>query len=98
MALTADQDIPNKPEVRESWSFRRLLSFGAANTLVKVFGNPFDVLLGFVVFILGIAELLGRQISWGFWVFAILILLADLLERHIGIFVDTKLEEKQKQK
>lgn len=96
MALTADQDIPNKPEVREPWSFRRLFSFGAANTLAKVFTNPFDILLGFLVLIVGITELLGRRISWPMWVFIILILLCNLLERHSSIIFNIKPEKKEK--
>lgn len=88
MSLTSMQDIPNKPEVREPWTFRRLFSFGAITTLAKVFSNPFDVLLGYLVFILGIAELFGRRVSWFMWVFTILILLADILERHIELLTN----------
>jgi hypothetical protein len=97
MALTAQQNIPEKPIVSEPWTFRRLFPFaGAVTTLSKVFINPFDVLLGYLVFILGAAELLGRHVSWFFWVFAILILAADIFERHTGIPSDTKPEEKPK--
>jgi len=95
MGLTLQQDISNKPEVREPWSFRRLLSFGAATTLAKVFGNPLDVLLGFIILVIGLVELFGRHVSWGFYTLAILILVSALFERHVNLFLDTKPEEKQ---
>ena len=99
MALTSQQDIPNKPIAQEPWTFKRLFPFaGAVTTLTKVFINPFDVLLGYLVLILGIAELLGRHISWFFWAFTTLILLSDLLERYLGIPSDTKPKEKESKK
>lgn len=97
MALTNQQNIPDKPVVREPWTFRRLFSFGAVTTLAKVFVNPFDILLGYLVLILGIAELAGRQVSWFLWAFTILILISDILERHMGTSSNTKPEEKSKQ-
>ena len=97
MALTNQQDIPNKPEVREPWTFKRLFPFsGAVTSFAKVFVNPFDVLLGYLVFVLGIAELLGRHTSWFFWALTVLILIADIIERRTGILSDTKKEEKPK--
>lgn len=91
MALTSSQDIPEKPKVSEPWTIRRLFSFsGIAKSFTKIFVNPLDVLLGYLVFILGIAELIGRDTSWFLWVFAILILAASIFERHTGTLTDTK--------
>ena len=95
MALTEQQDIPEKPKVNEPWSFKRLLSFGTITTLAKVFINPFDVLLGYLVFILGIAELLGRSVSSFVWTFAVLVLTADLIERHIHFLLEKEPKEKK---
>lgn len=83
MALTEQQDIPKKPEVREPWTFRRLFPFaGAISAIAKVFVSPFDILLGFLVFIIGISELFGRHLSWFFWLFTVLILVVDLMEKN----------------
>ncbi|KKT20016.1 MAG: hypothetical protein UW07_C0044G0014 [Candidatus Nomurabacteria bacterium GW2011_GWF2_43_8] len=96
MALTAQQDIPNKPEVKEPWTFRRLFPFaGAVSAITKVFVNPLDILLGFIILVIGLVELFGRHVSWGFYILAILILVSALFERHVNLFLDTKPEEKQ---
>ena len=93
MALTSHQDIPEKPKVAEPWTFRRLFPFsGVATSLTKVFASPLDVLLGYLVFIIGIAELTGRDTSWFLWVLTVLILVSSILERHIGILSDSKKE------
>jgi len=86
MGIANQQDIPNKLETREPWTFKRLFSFGAVTTLAKVFVNPFDVLLGFIILVIGLVELLNRHVSWGFYIIAILILIASVFERHIGLF------------
>jgi len=85
MAIASQQDIPNKPKANETWTFKRLFSFGAITTLAKVFVNPFDVLLGFIILVIGLVELLDRHVSWGFYTLAILILIASIFERHIGL-------------
>lgn len=96
MALTSEQNIPSKPEVHEPWTFRRLFTFaGAVTALTKSFVNPLDVLLGYLVFILGISELIGNRVSWFFWVLTLLILLCCVLERHTGLLSDAKKEEKK---
>ena len=94
MALTSLQDIPTKPEAREPWTLRRLFPFsGAVTSLAKVFVNPFDILLGFLVLVLGINELMGRNVSRFFWVFITLVLLIALLEKHTNLFFDTKCQQ-----
>lgn len=96
MALTNQQDIPSKPEVREPWTFKRLFPFVAAVTsFTKVFVNPFDILLGYLVVVLSIAELLSIHVSGLIWTFAVLLLTADLLERNIGSLSKPKEELKK---
>ena len=99
MGIAASQEIPQKPEEKSEWTFRRLFPFGGAVTSIsKVFINPFDVLLGYLVFILGIAELSGRKVSWMMWVFAVFILLSALLERHKAEISKPKEEVKKDKK
>ena len=96
MALTNQQDIPNKPEIKEPWTIRRLFPFAViASTISKAFTNPFDILLGFMVFVIGSGELLQRRASWEFYVLAILILLVTLFERHAEILLNKKTEEEE---
>lgn len=82
MAIASEQNIPEKPVASEPWTVKRLFSFGAITTLAKVFVNPFDILLGFIVFFIGLAELLNRHVSLGLYLLAILILAASIFERH----------------
>ena len=96
MGLAQNQEVPNKPEVREPWTIKRLFSFGAVTTLAKVFVNPLDILFGYLVFILGIAELFGRQVSWFIWAFTVMMLIAIVFERHFGTPTNIKKEEKTK--
>jgi hypothetical protein len=94
MGIASRQEVPNKPEEKAEWTFKRLFPLGGAVSLVaKTFTNPFDILLGYLVLILGIAELMGRQVSWFLWVFTVLILASDVLERYTGIPLDTKKEK-----
>lgn len=92
MALTSEQNIPDKPKEKpEPWTFRRLFPFmGAVTNLAKIFVNPFDVLLGYLVVILSIAELLGRSISWPMWILTGLIFLAAIVERYGKIIIELK--------
>ena len=96
MGLTSQQDIPDKPQARDPWTFRRLFSIAAAVTaLAKVFVNPLDILLGYLVIVAGVAELIGRQLSPIFWVFIFLIFLGTLWERDRDFFLKKKPEEKK---
>lgn len=97
MALTSQQQIPKRPEEKQEWTFRRLFGLGGAATAVsKVFTNPFDVLLGYLLLIAGVVELLGRHVSWFFWVIIILILFVDLLERRRDVVEPKKTKEEKK--
>jgi hypothetical protein len=83
MGIAGQQDIPQKKAAEEPWTFKRLFPFGGATTsLAQVFIRPFDILLGYLILIIGFVELLGRHVSWMFWAFTILILCASILERH----------------
>ena len=96
MGIAAEHELPEKPRKEDNWSFRRLFPLGSVvNSFTKSFSNPFDVLLGYLVLVLGIAELLGRKVSWMMWVFAVLILLADLLERHKAELSEPKKKDKK---
>lgn len=93
MALTNEQKIPDKPKQPDQpWTFKRLFPLSAITSITKVFKNPYDVLLGYLVLILGIAELLGRHTSWYAWVFAFLLLFASFTE---GQPADVKEEKKE---
>jgi len=81
MAITNQQDIPERPVVSEPWTFKRLLPLNLVSALSKTFVNSFDVLLGFIVLVFGVAILIESQIPWGMWVLAVLILGADIFER-----------------
>lgn len=96
MGLTANQNIEKKPEEKSEWTFRRLFPLGAISSLSKVFVNPFDVLLGYLVVVLGIAVLAGRHIEWMFWVLTILILFADLISRRTEVVPEVKPSKKTK--
>jgi hypothetical protein len=91
MGVASQQDIPNRPEVSEPWTIKRLFPFsGTVTTIAKVFVNPLDVFLAYLVFVLGIAELLGREVSLFMWLLTILILAADIFERQTGKLTDSK--------
>ena len=84
MGIASSQDIPDKKRGEsQPWSVTRLFPFSSSvAALTKAFVNPFDVLLGYLVLIVGIAELIGRSVSWVMWLFTSLILLADVFERY----------------
>lgn len=84
MGLAHNQEVPKKKEeTTEPWTFRRLFPFaGVASNFSKTFTNPFDVLLGFLIFVVSVAELLDRHVSWLLYALTVLILLVDLAERN----------------
>lgn len=94
MGLAHEQEVPKREEAKEPWTIRRLFPFaGATSAIAKTFTNPFDVLLGFLIVVVSVAELAGRHVSWFLWVLTVLILLVDLAERHKK---EQKPEEKPK--
>lgn len=98
MPLTSEQDIPNKPQASEPWTFKRLFSAPAISVISKAFVNPFDIMMGYLVFIAGAAELINKDVSVGFWLLIILTLTAGLIEKHDKLLHSPKPEIKEKTK
>lgn len=82
MALTNEQSIPDRPVVKEPWTVRRLFPLSVITSISKVFTNPLEILLAFLIIVLGIAELIGRHVSWFYFVLTILILTANVLKSY----------------
>lgn len=78
--LTQNLDIPNKPQTSEGWSIRKLFSFGALGKVVSLF-NPFEFTFFIMVLISGLAEILGKHVSWFWYVILFLVLLAAFASR-----------------
>lgn len=99
MGIAEQHNIPVKKVESEPWSMKRLFPFAnAVSAFSKTFVSPFDILLGFLIFIVGISELIGHRVSWSMWVFITLILLATLLERYIAPPAVESKKEKTKPK
>lgn len=96
MALTNQQNIPNKPAPQEPWTIKSLLNSGIQTTLSKAFVNPFDILLGYLILTFGITEILNDTVSLLFWVLTIAILGASIFERNKELFFEIKQKEKPK--
>ena len=97
MPLAADQELPVKPkEKSEPWTTRRLFPLTAAvSAFSKTFTNPFDVMVGFLIFIIGSSELFGRDVSWMLYVFTAFLLLVDLGVRKESTTTENKMEAKK---
>lgn len=75
MGLTDKQELPNKPIVKEPWTFKRLFPFGGtASAIAKTFTSPIEVIFGFMVLVTGIAEVIGQRPSWMWYVLTLLVL------------------------
>lgn len=100
MGLANEQELPAQISVAKTeWSVRRLFPLKAiSNVLTKTFLNVFDILLGFSISIIGFAEILGREVSWLFYVVAFGILVASFLERHANRLYPKLAEVKPKEK
>lgn len=96
MGMTQTQDIPIQKQEQSTWSTRRLFPFTAlSNAFVKTFINVYDVLLGFSLLIIGITEVLNRNVSWIFYIVVIVLIAASLYERHQSRLVEsTKSKDK----
>lgn len=81
--LTDKLEIPNKPtEQPQGWSIRRLLSMGGSIGKVISFFNPFEFILLTMILISGIAEIMGRHVSWFWYLLLVLMLLAAFASRQ----------------
>lgn len=84
MPIASDQDIPERPKDKEEpWSFRKLFPFKASvSSLIKNFNNPYDIIVVFLVLIIGIAELLSIRISLMTYILTISVLAASLVQHR----------------
>ena len=100
MAITSEQNIPNKPVVSEPWTFKRLLSSPTqvVATLAKVFVNPFEVLFAFALVVMAVLELLGREASTFFLILTFWLLGAVLFERNKELFFPPEIVNVEKPK
>jgi hypothetical protein len=81
MGLASAQQLPNKETPESKWTFKKLLSPGAVAALTKIFVNPLEVILGYMILISGFSVLIGRNISPYFFVLTIFVLAAVVYER-----------------
>lgn len=97
MGIATQQEIPVKKVEGEQWTFKKLFSSNkTVETLASVFVNPFEVLLVYLVIIIGMVELLGRHVSWPMWAFTILIISAAVFERRNRVLTQDKPQRKKK--
>jgi len=82
MAITEQQNIPIKEQEKQKWTFRKLFPLNTIATLIKPFSEPLDILLGYCVIVIGLSQLLKQSPSWAFFVTTILVLIANIYERH----------------
>ena len=83
MGLTQDQNLPSQNKESSPWSSRSLFSLTAvSNTLTKNFTNPFEILLTYMILIIGIVEIIGQHVSWVFLILTIAMLVVSFLERR----------------
>lgn len=95
MGLTNNQELPNKPEVKDSWSFRKLLNISQITSAIsKIFVNPVEILSGYMILIVSLAEIVDRS-SWFLRTLTILSLMAFIAERWIKLLSE---ENKQHEK
>ncbi|MEX2053928.1 MAG: hypothetical protein WD883_00010 [Candidatus Colwellbacteria bacterium] len=81
MALTEQQNIPEKPVKSEPWTFRKLFSSSGADSLVKTFSSPLEVMFGYMVIIIGIAILFGQSVPTLFYGLSFCLLAVVIYER-----------------
>lgn len=91
MPLTTREGLPTQTVEKREWTMRPLFPFAkAVDAVTKLFVNPYDILLGFIILVIGAAQLMGRHVAWGFYLIAILILAATIFERHPNLFNPTQ--------
>lgn len=95
MGLASKQELPPLKKESAPWSIRHLLSSAPiVASFTKSFSNPFEWLLAYMLLIIGAGELLGRHISWIFYVLTLSLFLAALII-HLGVVPP---HEKEKEK
>ena len=81
MAIASEQNIPNKPTKSEPWTLKRLFPLSTINSISKVFASPLEVLLGFVIFVMGVAILFWQLVPVLFYFLAACLLASVVYER-----------------
>lgn len=97
--LTHELKIPDKSkELPHGWTIRRLLSLGSGSVakVVTAF-SPFEFMFFIMILISGFAELIGRSVSWMWYVFVLLVLAVAFVQRWHQIIQD-KPNKKKPQK
>lgn len=93
--MTSEQELPTKKTEKSEWSTRRLFPMAdVSKAFAKTFINVFDVLLGFTVLIIGLCELANREVSWFFYILAVLLIVCALVERRAGTPESSKEDKK----
>lgn len=83
MGMAKEQELPLEKTEQSGWSVRRLFPFAeVSKAFAKTFINVFDVLLGFSILVLGLCELANREVSWFFYILAVLLLVCAFVERR----------------
>ena len=92
--LTSSLNIPNQPKKQPSgWSIRHLLSLGGSFGKVVATFNPFEFILLTMILISGIAEIMGRSVSWFWYIILFLVLLVAFAQRQQKVEPEKKPEE-----
>lgn len=72
MGLTNKQELETKPVPSEPWTFKRLFPFsGSVSSISKVFVNPLELMLAWIIFAISIAVLCGRPVPALFYGLAV---------------------------
>lgn len=97
MSLTANQEIPHKPQIIEPWTRRTLIALQTtAQTLAKAF-SALEAVLFFMILVSGIGELAGRKLSIGWYILLYSVLLVDFyLRQQPKAEVDKKINKEEK--
>lgn len=83
MGLANEQRIDKKPEEAASkWTFKKIFSASPITTLTRNFVDPLEVLLGYLILVLGVAVVCDRHIPVMFYVLTVLMLLVLIFDRH----------------
>jgi hypothetical protein len=83
MGIAKEQEAPLQKIEETKWSTRRLFPFAdVAKSFTKNFTSVFDVLLGVTVVMIGVAEILDRNVSFMFYLLAIVLIISAYSDKH----------------
>lgn len=89
MGIALNQNLVEKKEKQESWSFKKL--FEKITPLQRVFHNPFLPCLFLSIACAGVAEISGQRVSFEFY---LIILMLDV--STIVVHLDPQIKKEQK--